>query len=418
MSKSKIAVTGVGILSSLGCGIEKFNEALLNGRSGFEKYDSPFIPYIAPLSEQVANEFRMPENAPDEMKQRADKILRRMPFSVKTATYAVVEAMNSAGLIDAGTEQKDDIAIVAGGSNMSAKFEFDAFCKFLDAPEYVRPSYAIQHFDTNYIGVISEILDIHGPGMTTGGASASGNVCLIEGMRLIKSQDASVCICFAPIYECPEIELSSFVNLRAFGDYSVFENPCEASRPFDERHAGFVPGQAAACIILEESGHAVARNAEILGYMSGGAIVLDGNHLSNANSKGEERAIRKAIYNAGITPYDIDYVNAHGTSTPGGDAMEAEALLKVFNSSKSGKPLINSTKSLTGHCMYSAGIVEAIACICQLRGGYVHGNKNLDKAICDELNFPKKTLREQSMRYALSNSFGFGGINTAIVIEK
>ena len=413
MGDRAVVVTGMGILSSIGENITEFDESLFYQKSGLININNKFLSVAGLIKEFDFAKASILEEVPKDLRDKTVRIVRRMPVAVQTTAIAVLQAWNQARLSKVNGEE---ISIITAGSNLSQGYMFENFSKYVVAPEYISPLYAMQHFDTNYNGVISEILDIHGEGMTVGGASASGNVCLIQGLRMIKYGVTDVCICVAPMYDFSPVELSAFSNLQVFGNYSSFKDATEASRPFDQNHKGFVPGQASACIILETKEHAEKRGQEILAELVSGAIVLDGNRLANANENGELRTMQRALQFGGLELSEIDYINAHGTSTPNGDKIEANAIARLLKEHKE-QVWINSTKSLTGHCMYSAGITEAIACICQIKGNYVHGTRNLENPITTQLKFVKETIKEQSIRCAISNSFGFGGINSSIVLR-
>lgn len=413
MGNKSAIVTGMGILSSIGKNIIEFDKALFYQKSGLVNIDNKFLSVAGLIKEFELSKESILKEIPKELKDKTVRIIRRMPIAVQTAVIAVLQAWNQAELSKVDGEK---ISIVTAGSNLSQGYIFENFNKYVTAPEYISPLYAMQHFDTNYNGVISEILNIHGEGMTVGGASASGNVCLIQGLRMIMYGVTDVCICVAPMYNFSPVELSSFSNLDVFGDYSSFKDAAEASRPFDQNHKGFIPGQASACIILETKEHAKKRGKKVLAELVSGAIVLDGNRLANANENGELRAMQRALQFSGLELSEIDYVNAHGTSTPSGDEIEANAIARLLKEHRE-RVWVNSTKSLTGHCMYSAGILEAIACICQMNGNYIHGTRNLENPITAQLRFAKETIKEQNIRYAMSNSFGFGGINSTIILK-
>ena len=409
----RVMITGMGIICSVGADIAAFGESLAAMRSGFAPYDSPFLAAAATVRDFDFRSMPMPETISPEIKSQAVRLTRRSGVPIQTTVAAALQAWDQAKLQDTDGEQT---AILTAGSNLFQGSLFEIYRKAAEKPEFVSPSYAVQQFDTNINGILSELFGIHGEGMSIGGASASGNVCLVQGMRLIRSGAAEVCMCVAPMYDFSPAELSAFSNLQAIGDYSK-QKPEEACRPFDRGHHGMVPGQASVCLVLEAGEHARARGQETLAELAGGALVLDGNHLPDANAEGEARAMRKAMEDAKITPDEVDYINAHATSTPGGDTAEAEAILRIAGEHRN-RIWVNSTKSLIGHCMFSAGMAEAAAVVCQIRGGYIHGTRNLTDPITDQLRFAQTTEQGQKIRCALSNSFGFGGINASIVIRN
>ena len=412
MPDNAVVITGAGIVSSIGNDPQAFDRALRAMESGLAAYDSPFLKVMGQIRGFDFRAAPVWDGLPPDMKARAVQLCRRSSLSVQTTVIAALQAYAQAGLANADPER---VSILTAGSNLSQGLVYETYAKAAGALEFVSPSYAIRHFDTYFNGLLSELMGIRGEGMTVGGASASGNVCLIQGMRLIRAGAADACVCAAPLYDFSPVELSAYCNLQAFGDYGQFARPEEACRPFDAGHKGFVPGQASVCLVLESAAH--ARGKKALAELAGGAVALDGNHLPNASAEGECRAMRRAMEDAGITLSSLDYINAHATSTPGGDRTEAEAIA-LLTGDEGKRIWVNATKSLTGHCLYSAGMVEALATICQLRGSYVHGTRNLTAPITDALRFAYQTEEGQQIRCALSNSFGFGGINASVVIRR
>ncbi|UJF34770.1 beta-ketoacyl synthase N-terminal-like domain-containing protein [Paenibacillus hexagrammi] len=306
--------------------------------------------------------------------------------------------------------------IVVSGSNLSQNYAYSLFKKFDEAPEYLTPSYALHFMDTDHVGTISDICNIKGEGFNVGGASASGNVAIIKAMQMIQLGLADLCLVSGTLADLSPLELMSFSNLGAMGGKSFGSEPGQACRPFDKKHEGFIYGQAAACLILESRQSAEKRGVKPLAELLSGALVLDGNRLSDPNEDGEVRAMEQALRQAGLSPGDIDYINAHGTSTPTGDMTEIRAIKRLFKE-RIGEIWMNSTKSLTGHCLYSAGIVEALAAIVQMKEGFVHPNLNLEEPIDQECRFSRGNTVKANLKTALSNSFGFGGINTSIVLR-
>ncbi len=416
MANRTVVITGMGIVSSIGYDLQQFNQGLHRAESGLTVMDDSVLKVSGNINEFNLEDAGIFKELPDTLKKNTMRIIRRMTPAVQTTVTAVLQAWKQAGMIEEMIDP-ERISVLTAGSNLSQGFMYNNFNKYADAPEYISPSYAIQHFDTNYNGVLSTILNIKGEGMTIGGASASGNVTLIQGWRMIKYGICDICVCAAPMYDFSPVEIRAFSNLGALGDYSSFRNAMEASRPFDSAHKGFVPGQASACIILESEEHARKRNQEVLAGFAGGAVILDANHLSDARKSGEIGVMTKAVNDSGLSIAGIDYINTHGTSTPKGDEIEAEAIAEVIEGYKE-NVWINSTKSLVGHCMYSAGVVEVIACVCQMRENYIHSSLNLENPIREDLKFAHHTMEGEKIRAAMSNSFGFGGINSSIILTK
>lgn len=421
MEEKHVVVTGMGIVSSIGEGIKDFRDALMQGKSGIERLNqtvgSEEIEILsAPLKDFSVKDSLERMNLPDEEQKRIIKMIRRMPKSIQTSVIAALQASKQAGFSQKIAD-KSRCSIQVAGNNLAQSYMYETMKKFIKTDGFVSPTYGLQFFDSNFIGVLSEVLGVHGEGMTTGGASASGNVAILQAYRLIRYGIADVCICVGPQFEYSQVELQAFMNLGAIGDYSCFTDPKEACRPFDSEHKGFIPGQASGCLILESLEHALSRGGEILAEVAGGAMVLDANHLSNANIMGEMKAMEEALADAGIEKEQINYLNAHGTSTPSGDLIESEAIAKLFQECTKDIQ-VNSTKCMTGHCMYSAGIVECIASVIQMKSHFVHGNINLKEPVRSDIRFVGNQGESWDITYAMSNSFAFGGINTAIILKN
>ena len=212
------------------------------------------------------------------------------------------------------------------------------------------------------------------------------------------------------------MELQGFFNLGAMGGKKYKDLPTKACRPFDRDHEGFIWGQASACIVLESVRSMAARGARGLAELIGGSVVLDGNRLADPDVDGEVRAMKTALKSAELNASDVNYLNAHGTSSPLGDQTEVKAIRRVFDTCLKDLP-INATKGLTGHCLYSAGVIEAIATTIQIRGAFLHPNKNLYHPIDEHCRFCGATSEPTAIQVAMSNAFGFGGINTSILIK-
>jgi malonyl-[acp] decarboxylase len=248
-----------------------------------------------------------------------------------------------------------------------------------------------------------------------GGASASGNVALYHAWQWIRTGLLDACVVVGASADFSEVELQGFAILgAACGEPSGLQ-PREACRPFDRDRTGFVLGEGSGCVVLENLGVARRRGVRVLGEVRGGSLVLDGNSLANPALDGEIKAMRVALREAGVAAAEIGYLNAHGSASVLGDQVECEAVAAVFRDHLANLP-VNSTKSLTGHCMFAAGIIEFIACVIQLNEGFLHPNLNLVNPLDARLSFAGPRARPLQARLALSNGFGFGGFNSSLVL--
>lgn len=420
----RVVVTGMGVINSIGHNCNEFCNSLKKGCSGIKSssYYSEIVPEIKVAAE--IQEFSFTDFI-DSMGLDKEFALRLKPFTGRRSTMAMdaviasaIQAYDMASLLNEDTERySDKTSIVVAGSNLNQMLHHATRQRYCESLEYVTPNYALQFFDTNFVGALSEIFKIGGEGMTVGGASASGNSAMIQAYRLITEGVTDICLVAGSLNNLSPFELQGFKNLGALGGNKFADQPELSCRPFDAEHEGFILGQGSGCIVLEAEETAQRRGAKPLALILGGSIKLDSNHLSDARIDGEYTVMERALASAGVEINEINYINTHGTSTPLGDEVEAAAIKKLFGE-RTGKIWVNSTKSMIGHCLFSAGIIEAIAVILQMQEGFIHPNLNLHTPILDGINFAGGEMITDNVQMALSNSFGFGGINTSIVLKK
>ena len=412
-----ISITGMGILCAIGHDLVSMTQALQTGKSGICALENTDLPVSVAgwLKDFDAfSAFERLDDLPKALLERARTAVRRVSGAVQTAAAAALQAWQQAGLYAADL-QSERVGLVIGGSNLSSRLSYDQHRRYQDDFTYISASYGLQCFDTDLVGVLSEIFQIQGPGFTVGGASASGNMALIQGQMLIQSGWVDRCLVVGAMADVSPAQVQAWQNMGAMGGHNFSAE--QACRPFDAKRNGFIYGQGCGAVMLEHPDHARNRNAEIQATFKGSAVVLDGNRLSDPSAEGEARAMQQALDRSGLVAADIDYINTHGTSSVLGDATEVEAIKQVFQSSLDGLQ-INATKGLTGHCLYAAGMVEAIATILQMQQGFIHPNKNLETPIDNELPFAGASAEPVRLSAAVSNSFGFGGINTSVVLTN
>lgn len=416
------AITGMGVVCALGQGVDALMQALRAGRSGIafrERMATP-LPEGCRIGAEIRG-FSFDAAlahvgvVPEERKARALKLGRRAPFTVQTSVVAALEAWSAAALDGSGVDP-ERVGVLIAGNNLTQQYVFQTHGDYGSDPTFINPRYALQFLDTFHLGVVSELLGARGEGSTVGGASASGTVALARAHQLLALDLCDVCVVVAPPADLSVLELQALANAGAlYKDFT--DTPSRTCRPFDQRHNGFVPGEAAACVVLERDAFARARGAPVQGRLLGAAVLLDGNASSDPSVDGEARTMRRALAQAGVDADAIDYINAHGSASPLGDRTEVEAIRRVWGA-RVGEVEINSTKGLTGHCLGAAGLVEAIATVGQLRHGFVHPNANLEAPIDGECRFSGASAIARPLRHALSNSFGFGGINACVVLGE
>ncbi|WP_024772247.1 beta-ketoacyl synthase N-terminal-like domain-containing protein [Aquimarina macrocephali] len=422
VTTNKVGITGMGTVSSVGNGVSTFSNSLRYGESGIKQIPTIKEPKISVDIAAKIEDFSFSDsidrfqNVSEEKYHHAKRLGRRAPFVIQTSIISALEAWFSARLQD-NKPLPERIGLIVAGQNSTQNYQYDLISKFRKNPEYLSPRYALEFLETNQIGVLSELFGIEGEGFAVGGASATGNVGIIKGYQLVHSGLVDVCLVTGVVADLSPMDIQGFINIGAMGGKKYIDQPEKSCRPFDAQHEGFIYGQASASVILESEISATKRGIPFLAEVKGYGLNLDSNSSANPNVNGEAKAMLSALNQAGLSVSDVDYINTHGSSSPLGDKTEAEAISKVFKDHTSDLWL-NSTKGLTGHCLYSAGIVETIATVEQMRQGFLHPNKNLETPICNDLQFCGTAAVDYQVDVAMSNSFGFGGINTSIVLKR
>lgn len=433
--KNNVVITGMGIISSIGETISDFSEALKDGLSGIilkelEDGSSPNDLIIGAFlkdfnfKEQIGN-LKVSESLKTKMKR-----FLRSSFIVHTSIMSAVKAWINAGLED-GYKPAEKIGIIVAGQNISSKY----LSRLYTNKERVKVSSALRILDTDLVGTLSEIFTINGEGCLIGGASATGNVGIIKAYQMVQTGIVDACMVVGTLADLSSIEIEAYKKIGAMGGKKYKDDPNLACRPFDQEHEGFIYGQASGCLILESLESAKKRNAKVWAEILGTSIILDGNSSSNPGLNGEAGAMMNALKQAGLKTTDISYINSHGSSSALGDDTEIMAIKKVFGEQVR-DIWINATKGLTGHCLYSAGMVEVIASTIQMNENFVHPNKNLinpinptelkdgetgeviESFVSDRCKYVGDTKQDTNIEYCLSNSFGFGGINTSIILKR
>lgn len=417
-----VTVTGMGIVCSIGKNIAEYRNSLKKGECGIGFLKRVSTPAISmSLGAEIADYsfesmLRQYDSLPQEIIGRAKQAARRSPFVIQVSIMPVLEAWERAQL-HTKPIRSERLGIVIAGNNLTQHYQYDLFSKFQHTPEYLTPTYPLHSMDTDHVGTLSEVFAIHGEGFSVGGASASGNVAILKGCQLIRLGVVDACLVVGAVADLSPMELQGFHNIGAMGGKCFQDDPERACRPFDKEHEGFIYGQASGCVVLESVESTQRRGVRVLAEVLGGSLVLDGRRLPDPCEEGEVRAMEWAIGQAEVETGDVDYLNAHGTSSPLGDDTEIRAVKKVFKEGIS-RLWINSTKGLTGHCLFSAGVIECIATIIQMLEGFVHPNRNLDNPIDNECRFSPEASVRTPIDISMSNSFGFGGINTSLILKK
>lgn len=401
-------ITGVGIATAIGQGKANFTEALLAGRTAFGYLQRPgregTPPFIGAEIATLATNALLPEH---------NRMLRSASLSTQLALLVALEAWQDARL-DTACLQPERIGLVIGGSNVQQREQVQLWQRYTTNPEFVSPSYGLALWDTDLVGVLSQALQIQGEGYSVGGASASGAMAIIQAASQIQSGRMDVCLAVGALFDLSSWECHGLRNMGAMGSTRFQADPPAACRPFDQESDGFIYGEGSGVIVLESAQHAQQRGVQAYGHLLGWGSTLDGNRQANPNQAGEMRAMSAALQMAGLSASQINYVNTHGTGSPLGDKTEVAALKAVGLAHAA----LNATKSLTGHTLTAAGVIEAIATLLQMQAGRLHPTHNLVNPLDPDLPWVRQNGAAPPVDYALSNSFGFGGINTTLLFGR
>lgn len=414
METRRVVVTGLGTINPIGNNIEEYFSNLEKGVSGagtITRFD------IANFKTQIACEVKGFD--PTTILDR--KEAKKHDLYAQYAMYVAEQAF-----IDSGLEADKFDGARAGviwGSGIGGIITFQEEVRnYVEGGNIPRfnPFFIPKMISDIAAGHISMKYGLRGPNYSTVSACASSNHAIIDAMTHIRLGRADIIITGGSEASVCEAGIGGFSAMKALSSRN--EDPTKASRPFDVDRDGFVLGEGAAALVLEELEHAKARGAKIYAEVVGGGMSADAYHLTAPHPDGEgaKQSMLSAIEDAGIRIEDIDYVNVHGTSTPVGDVAEINGILSTFGE-HAYKLNISSTKSMTGHLLGAAGAVEALACISAITRGIIPptiNNDNLDPEIDPKLNLTLNVAQKRDVTYALSNTFGFGGHNSTVILKK
>jgi len=413
-SARRVVVTGMGALTPIGNSADAFWNGLMNGTSGARTIES-FDP------EGLRTTFACELKDFDAVDHLDKKEVRRMDPFCQYALVAADEAVSDAGIdTDRLAQAAKDRIGVAYGSGIGGIQTFrDQSEYFLDHGETrTSPFFIPMLIPDIAAGQIAMRYGFRGPNHATVSACATGNHNIGDAYRLIRAGEIDGAVCGGTDACVTKLGIAGFASMRALSTRN--DEPAQASRPFDAQRDGFVMGEGAGALFLEELEHAKARDATIYAEVLGIGMSADAYHLTapDPDGGGVQLALERVLTNAGIDAADVDYINAHGTSTPLGDVAETKALKQVFGDHAYALN-VSSTKSMTGHLLGAAGAVEAIATILAVRNDVVPPTINFAESDPDcDLNYTFNEPQERSVAVALSNAFGFGGHNTSVAFQE
>lgn len=410
--RKRIVVTGMGIVSCLGNDVDAFYEALLEGKSGISSITQFPCENFSTRFAGIVPEF---DSSPYIEKKQARRIDKFITFALIAAKKALESSQLTGLALETLNKTRAGIIIGSGMGGM-AVFSDGVLALDKQGPSRVNPFF-VPFIITNMAGgLLAMDLGFLGPNYSISTACATANNSIIAAATHIQNGEADIMLTGGSEAAVIPIGVAGFSACKALSKRN--DSPQKASRPWDKNRDGFVLGEGAGVIILEELEHALKRGAPIFAEYLGGGVSCDAYHMTEPrqDGKGVALCIENALQNASIQASDVNYINAHATSTPAGDMAEINALKQIFKDPSS--ITINATKSMIGHSLGAAGAIEAIATIKAIMAGEVHPTINLDDPEAD-LAFHAPTKREKlDITAALSNSFGFGGHNASLVFAK
>ncbi|WP_163998449.1 beta-ketoacyl-ACP synthase II [Pyxidicoccus caerfyrddinensis] len=411
MQKRRVAVTGLGLISPCGTGVEKSWEALVNGRSGV----GPITLFDASrLDSRIAGEVK--DFEPEDYIERRE--VRRMDRFAQFAVVAADMALADSGLKITPENAERVAAIIGSGIGGLSSLE-ETYRKALEkGPDRISPFFILQMLINLAPGYVTMRHGIKGPSWSTNSACSTSAHAIGEAMRGIQRGEFDAAVAGGSEAPISLLGVGGFAAMKALSRRN--DAPQEASRPFDVDRDGFVIAEGAGMVVLEEWEQARARGARIYAELSGYGASSDAHHVTSPapEHEGAQRSMRAAIKDAGLAPADIGYVNAHGTSTDIGDVLEMQGIARVFGDAAR-TLAVSSTKSMTGHMNGAAGAAEAVISVLALTRGVLPPTINLrNKDPGIHLDCVPNTAREARVDAVMSNSFGFGGTNVSLVFRR
>ena len=417
MELKRVVVTGLGAITPVGNSVPEFWENLVNGVSGA----GPITHFDASL---FKTQFACEVKNFDATKYIDRKEARKMDLYTQYAIAVAKEAVSDSGL-DVEKEDLNKIGVIFGagiGGIHTFEEEVGNYYTRQEMGPKFNPFFIPKMISDIAAGQISIMYGFHGPNYATCSACATSTNAIADAFNLIRLGKANIIVSGGAEAAICACGVGGFNAMHALSTRN--DDPEHASRPFSASRDGFVMGEGAACLVLEEMEHALARGAKIYCEIAGTGMSADAYHLtaSHPDGLGAKLVMRNALEDAEMTPEDIDYINVHGTSTPVGDISEVKAIKEVFGDHAYNLN-ISSTKSMTGHLLGAAGAIEAMLCIKAINDGIIpptinHADGDDDPEIDYKLNFTFNKAQKREVRAALSNTFGFGGHNACAIVKK
>ena len=411
MSTRRVVITGLGAITPIGNNVEELWSGLISGKNGAglitkfdtEKFTTKFACEVKDF------------NVEDYIDKKEAK---RMDLYTQYAVATAMMAMEDANF-DLDSVDRERFGVIYGsGIGGMETFETQTTNYLNGGPRRISPFFIPMMISDIAAGQISIKFGLKGPNYATTSACATSTHAIADAFFMIQRGSADAMVSGGAEASITPMAIGGFNSARAISSWN--DRPTEASRPFDKDRTGFVMGEGSGTLVLEELEHAKKRGAKIYGEIIGAGLTGDAYHVTAPAPEGEGafRSMREALRDGGIKPEDVDYINAHGTSTKLNDLNETKAIKKLFGE-HAYKLAISSTKSMTGHLLGATGAVESIACLLAIKNSIIPPTINLDEPDpeCD-LNYTPKVAVEKNVEYALTNTFGFGGHNSTLLFKK
>ena len=424
MLTKRIVVTGMSISTPIGDTLDGFVDNLLDGKSALSNWKELDVSNIYSKVGGDMSDYDVKSKIqsykgriPQSVYEKLEKFGSKFPFNVAVNLQCAVEAFLDAGYLDQ-IKEGNNIATIVAGHNLNQKYTYENHEALVDDPDFIEGLFALYALDTHHVGSVTDLLQLHGPAYTVGGACASGNIAMRCAVDEIQLHGVDVAAVVAPILDYSLLDLQGMAVLGAISFKSFNDTPEKASRPYDTKREGFIPSHGGAVLILESLDHALARGAKIYAEILGVESSADGCHLPQPSRLGQARLMNKLLKNCNVKAEEVNYISAHATSTPLGDLTELNSIKDVFGDNLKNIK-INAPKSMLGHTCWSAATVETVAAIMQMNRGELHPSiniDNLDPAV--DVDVCQNGRVKHNVDILLKNSFGFGGINCISLIKK
>lgn len=424
MEKRRVVVTGIGMVSPLGSSVDSTWEAIKNSQSGIAKITRFDITDLPEGISKIAGEVKLgtEPNQFDVNKFVPFKDQKKMDKFIQYALGAADEAIKDSGWMPEFEADQMRTGVIIGSGIGGLKTIQDTCEKLFEKGiKRISPFFIPASLINLASGHVSIKYGLKGPNHSVVTACATGSHAIGDAAAIIRRGDADVMIAGGAEAAVCKLGIGGFSAMHALSTQYNEGDPTKASRPWDKDRDGFVMGEGAGILVLEEFEHARARGAQVYGELVGYGLTGDAFHMSapEAEGKGQKAAVKMALANADLNPEDIDYINAHGTSTPVGDGIEFNSVKELFANSLD-KLHMSSTKSATGHLLGAAGAVEGIFSLLAMRDSVLPPTLNLENLDenCQGIDLVPLEAKEKEIKYALSNSFGFGGTNACLIFKK